>query len=143
MYWLIVMSRTTSDVVYSMYYGVLLFLDATFILLVKLTVAEISADDLTKATKEMAVYKINYSINHIHADCSTCHLRHCSKRHVVDEQNVKIRLTALVSLFLHSCETSRVEFYSNTNELSRKFPQPDITDFTYLGKMIEIALKSR
>ena len=34
-------------------------------------------------------------------------------------------------------------FFYNTNELSRKFPQPDITDFTYLGKMIEIALKSR
>ena len=34
-------------------------------------------------------------------------------------------------------------FFYNTNELSRKFSQPDITDFTYLGKMIEIALKSR
>ena len=33
-------------------------------------------------------------------------------------------------------------FY-NTRDLSRKFPQQDITDFTYLGKMIEIALKSR
>lgn len=31
----------------------------------------------------------------------------------------------------------------NTRNLSRKFPQSDITDFTYLGKMIEIALKSR
>ena len=31
----------------------------------------------------------------------------------------------------------------NTNELARKFSQPDVTDFTYLGKMIEIALKSR
>ncbi len=31
----------------------------------------------------------------------------------------------------------------NTRNLSRKFPQNDITDFTYLGKMIEIALKSR
>ncbi len=31
----------------------------------------------------------------------------------------------------------------NTRDLSRKFPQSDITDFTYLGKMIEIALKTR
>ena len=31
----------------------------------------------------------------------------------------------------------------NTRDLSRKFPQQDVTDFTYLGKMIEIALKSR
>ncbi len=31
----------------------------------------------------------------------------------------------------------------NTRELSRKFPQPDITDLTYLSKMIEIALKTR
>ena len=31
----------------------------------------------------------------------------------------------------------------NTRELSRKFPQSDITDLTYLSKMIEIALKSR
>ena len=31
----------------------------------------------------------------------------------------------------------------NTRELTRKFPQPDITDMTYLGKMIEIALKTR
>ena len=31
----------------------------------------------------------------------------------------------------------------NTRELSRKFPQPDITDLTYLSKMMEIALKSR
>ena len=31
----------------------------------------------------------------------------------------------------------------NTRELSRKFPQPDITDLTYLGKMTEIALKTR
>ncbi len=31
----------------------------------------------------------------------------------------------------------------NTRNLSRKFPQSDITDFTYLGKMIEIALKFR
>jgi diguanylate cyclase (GGDEF)-like protein len=35
-----------------------------------------------------------------------------------------------------------VAFY-NTNELSRKFPQADVADFTYLSKMIEIALKSR
>ena len=35
-----------------------------------------------------------------------------------------------------------VVFY-NTRLLSRKFPQQDVTDFTYLGKMIEIALKSR
>lgn len=35
-----------------------------------------------------------------------------------------------------------VVFY-NTRQLSRKFPQQDVTDFTYLGKMIEIALKSR
>ncbi|WP_029231125.1 GGDEF domain-containing protein [Butyrivibrio sp. VCB2006] len=34
-------------------------------------------------------------------------------------------------------------FFYKTNELSRKFSQPDVTDFTYLGKMIEIALKSR
>ncbi len=34
-------------------------------------------------------------------------------------------------------------FFYNTNELSRKFPQPDITDFTYLSKMIEVALKTR
>lgn len=33
--------------------------------------------------------------------------------------------------------------FFNTNELARKFSQPDVTDFTYLGKMIEIALKSR
>ncbi len=31
----------------------------------------------------------------------------------------------------------------NTRDLSRKFPQQDITDFTYLGKMMEIALKTR
>ncbi len=31
----------------------------------------------------------------------------------------------------------------NTRDLSRKFPQPDITDLTYLSKMIEIAMKSR
>ncbi|SFP51936.1 diguanylate cyclase (GGDEF) domain-containing protein [Butyrivibrio proteoclasticus] len=31
----------------------------------------------------------------------------------------------------------------NTRNNSRKIPQSDITDFTYLGKMIEIALKSR
>ena len=37
---------------------------------------------------------------------------------------------------------SYVLFYT-TRELSRKFSQPDITDFTYLGKMIEIALKTR
>ncbi len=35
-----------------------------------------------------------------------------------------------------------VVFY-NTRQLSRKFAQQDVTDFTYLGKMIEIALKSR
>jgi hypothetical protein len=35
-----------------------------------------------------------------------------------------------------------IAFY-NTRDLSRKYPQPDITDFTYLSKMIEIALKSR
>ena len=35
-----------------------------------------------------------------------------------------------------------IAFY-NTRELSRKYPQPDITDFTYLAKMIEIALKTR
>ena len=35
-----------------------------------------------------------------------------------------------------------VAFY-NTRDLSRKFPQQDVTDFTYLGKMIEIALRSR
>ncbi len=33
-------------------------------------------------------------------------------------------------------------FY-NTRELARKFPQPDITDLTYLSKMLEIALKPR
>ena len=33
-------------------------------------------------------------------------------------------------------------FY-NTRELSRKLPQQDITDLTYLSKMIEIALKTR
>ena len=35
-----------------------------------------------------------------------------------------------------------VVFY-NTRQVSRKFAQQDVTDFTYLGKMIEIALKSR
>ncbi len=35
-----------------------------------------------------------------------------------------------------------IAFY-NTRDLSRKFPQPDITDLTYLSKMIEIALKTR
>ena len=39
-------------------------------------------------------------------------------------------------------ENGYLVFY-NTRELSRKFPQPDITDFTYLGKMMEIALKTR
>ena len=31
----------------------------------------------------------------------------------------------------------------NTRQITRKFPQPDITDLTYLGKMIEIAIKTR
>ena len=31
----------------------------------------------------------------------------------------------------------------NTRQLTRKFPQPDITDLTYLSKMIEIAIKTR
>ncbi|MCR5557557.1 MAG: GGDEF domain-containing protein [Butyrivibrio sp.] len=35
-----------------------------------------------------------------------------------------------------------VVFY-NTRDLSRKFPQQYVTDFTYLGKMIDIALNSR
>ena len=34
-------------------------------------------------------------------------------------------------------------FLFNTDQLSRKFPQTDVTDFTYLSKMIEVALKSR
>lgn len=39
-------------------------------------------------------------------------------------------------------EMGYIAFY-NTRDLSRKYPQPDITDFTYLARMIEIALKSR
>ena len=35
-----------------------------------------------------------------------------------------------------------IVFY-NTRDVSRKFPQSDITDFIYLCKMIEIAMKSR
>ncbi len=31
----------------------------------------------------------------------------------------------------------------NTRQITRKFPQPDITDLTYLSKMIEIAIKTR
>ncbi len=31
----------------------------------------------------------------------------------------------------------------NTREISRKFPQPDITDLTYLSKMMETAIKIR
>ena len=42
---------------------------------------------------------------------------------------------------MQGCE-GYVAFY-NTRDLSRKFPQPDITDLTYLSKMIEIAMKTR
>ncbi len=48
--------------------------------------------------------------------------------------------------FIYKMQTTVYEGYIalyNTRELSRKFPQPDITDLTYLSKMIEIALKTR
>ena len=48
--------------------------------------------------------------------------------------------------FLYRMTTASFEGYIamyNTREISRKFPQPDITDLTYLSKMIEIALKTR
>ena len=41
-----------------------------------------------------------------------------------------------------SAEKGYIALY-NTRDLSRKLPQPDITDLTYLSKMLEIALKSR
>ena len=44
---------------------------------------------------------------------------------------------------MNSVEYGGYVFFYNTNELSRKFSQSDITDFTYLSKMIEVALKSR
>jgi diguanylate cyclase (GGDEF)-like protein len=48
--------------------------------------------------------------------------------------------------FLYKMQNSPCEGYIamyNTRELTRKFPQPDITDLTYLSKLIEIALKTR
>ena len=44
---------------------------------------------------------------------------------------------------MKSVEYGGYVFFYNTHELSRKFPQQDVTDFTYLSKMIEVALKSR
>ena len=49
---------------------------------------------------------------------------------------------AYIYKMTHLGKDSFVVLY-NTRELSRKFPQPDIIDFTYLAKMIEVALKSR
>ena len=48
--------------------------------------------------------------------------------------------------FIYKMQNPDVEGYIalyNIRDLSRKFPQPDITDLTYLSKMIEIALKTR
>lgn len=48
--------------------------------------------------------------------------------------------------FIYKMESMTGEGYLafyNTRNLSRKLPQPDITDLTYLSKMLEIALKTR
>jgi diguanylate cyclase (GGDEF)-like protein len=52
-----------------------------------------------------------------------------------------IRHAFLYRMLSHGDDCA-LAFY-NTRELSRKFPQQDITDLTYLSKMIEIALKTR
>lgn len=75
---------------------------------------------------------------------------------VVDTPQNQLRLTTQPRLFfeihgikhafIYKMKDSPYEGYIalyNTRELSRKYSQPDITDFTYLSKMIETALKTR
>lgn len=75
---------------------------------------------------------------------------------VVDTPQVQLRDTTapkaffekhgIKHAFLYKMQTTDCDGYIalyNVRELSRKYPQPDITDFTYLAKMIEIALKTR
>lgn len=76
--------------------------------------------------------------------------------YVVDTPQVQLRDTqipraffekhGIKHAFLYKMQDAACDGYIalyNTRELSRKYPQPDITDFTYLAKMIEIALKTR
>ncbi len=75
---------------------------------------------------------------------------------VIDRPEVQLKDTELAKTFFTENDIKHAFFYRmdcggsdgyiafyKTNELSRKIPETDVKDFTYLGKMIEIALKSR
>ena len=54
----------------------------------------------------MTVDGCDHTPDHIHADRPACHIGDASERHIIDKQDVQIRFTFGLTLFLDICENS-------------------------------------